>query len=665
MKPIPNTILRRCAVFAIAGVLQAQGLTASAEDTGPAIDFNRDIRPLLSDKCFYCHGPDSGHRQADLRLDMEADAKDYVIVEGMPEDSEFYSRIISEDADLRMPPVSSGKELDDQAIQLLRLWIAQGAKYDAFWAYVPPKRHVVPKVNNGEWPANWIDQFILSRLDAEGISPSADADRVTLIRRLSFDLTGLPPTPAEVKSFIADSDEGAYERVVDRLLASPRYGERMAMYWLDLVRYADTVGYHGDQDHSISPYRDYVINAFNDNLPLDQFTREQLAGDLLPDASIDQKIATGYNRLLQTSHEGGVQPQEYLTIYAADRVRNVSSVWMGATMGCCQCHDHKFDPYTMADFYSMVAFFADIDEAKHFSKGTNALPTARPPEISVLTKNQRQEIAELERRRADIQKNDGRDDGEEREEELKQIDLQVQQIQKTARRTMITVSVEPRTIRVLPRGNWLDDSGPVVEPAIPAFMGQLGVSDRRATRADLADWLTDVETGVGGLTARVFANRFWYLLLGVGISRSLDDLGGQGEPPLHPELLDNLAVEFHESGWNVKHLMKTIVMSRVYRQSSMGSAELRARDPYNRLYARQSRFRLPAEMIRDSELAIAGLLVEETGGAEREALPTRRLLSTSQLPSAQVQSPHRQSPMAAGRIRALAAAIPAPDVKGT
>jgi hypothetical protein len=613
MKLIPD-ILRLCALLVAAGALQTHGLTASEEDTSPSIDFNRDIRPLLSDKCFYCHGPDSAHRQADLRLDLEAEAKDYAIVEGMPEESEFYSRITSDDADSRMPPVSSGKELDDEAIQLLRRWIEQGAEYDAFWAYVPPKRHPVPKANDTEWPANWIDEFVLSRLNAEGLTPSADADRVTLIRRLSFDLTGLSPTPEEVKGFVADVDEDAYESVVDRLLASPRYGERMAMYWLDLVRYADTVGYHGDQDHSISPYRDYVINAFNDNLPLDQFTREQLAGDLLPDASIDQKIATGYNRLLQTSHEGGVQPQEYLTIYAADRVRNVSSVWMGATMGCCQCHDHKFDPYTTADFYSMVAFFADIDEARHFSQGTNALPTARPPEISVLTKFQRQEIAELERRKSDIQKNDGRD-SEERERELKEIDQKVQQIQKMARRTMITVAVEPRTIRVLPRGNWLDNSGPVVEPAIPAFMGQLDIGGRRATRADLADWLTDVERGVGGLTARVFANRFWYLLFGVGISRSLDDLGGQGEPPVHPELLDNLAVEFYQSGWNVKHLMKTILMSRAYRQSSMDSPELRARDPYNRLYARQSRFRLPAEMIRDSELAIAGLLVEETGGA--------------------------------------------------
>jgi hypothetical protein len=614
MKRTLHLLARHCAVLVIVGAAQLPGSSAAADDPPRAMDFNRHVRPLLSDKCFFCHGPDSAHRQADLRLDLESAAKEYAIVEGSPAESELMARVTSDDPELRMPPASSGKKLSDQEIQLLRNWIKQGAQYDAFWAYVPPRRHPVPEVHDQGWSAGWIDRFVLARLESEGLVPSADADRVTLIRRLSFDLTGLPPTPEEVAGFVEDADRDAYEKVVDRLLASSRYGERMAMYWLDLVRYADTVGYHGDQDHSISPYRDYVIHAFNDNLPFDQFTQEQLAGDLLPSPTIDQRVATGYNRLLQTSHEGGVQPKEYLTIYAADRVRNVSSVWMGATMGCSQCHDHKFDPYTMKDFYSMVAFFADIDEAGHFSKGSNALPTARPPEISVLTRQQRQEVERLERRKVDLEQNVNLEPAQ-RDKQRKEIDQRLQQIQQTARRTMITLAIEPREIRMLPRGNWLDETGPVVDAAIPEFLGHLDTGGRRATRMDLAEWLTDVPQGVGGLTARVFANRFWYLLFGVGISRSLDDFGGQGEPPVHPQLLDNLAVEFYEKGWDVKQLMKTIVMSRAYRQSSLATVQLRADDPYNRLYARQSRYRLPAEVIRDSSLAIAGLLVEQLGGA--------------------------------------------------
>ena len=296
-----------------------------------------------------------------------------------------------------MPPKDSGKQLAPSQIELLKRWIAEGAAWSLAWAYVPPKRVEPPKIRDDQWPRNWVDRHILARLDREGLKPASEADKVTLVRRLYIDLLGLPPKPEEVAAFVADNRLPAYEELVDRLLASEHFGERMAMYWLDLVRYADTVGYHGDQDQSISPYRDYVIQAFNRNLPFDQFTREQLAGDLLPDSTQLQKIASGYNRVLQTSHEGGVQPKEYLAIYAADRVRNLSSVWMGATVGCAQCHDHKFDPYTTRDFYSLEAFFADIDEAKHFSQGTNALPTRRPPELDLPTDAQRAEIATLER----------------------------------------------------------------------------------------------------------------------------------------------------------------------------------------------------------------------------------------------------------------------------
>jgi hypothetical protein len=538
---------------------------AAAEDD---LSFNRDIRPILSDKCFFCHGPDPEERKADLRLDIEAVAKELAIVPGNPDESEFILRIT--DLDDLMPPEKSGKSLTPDEIALLETWIRQGAPYEAYWAYEPPKKHPTPTVQNQGWSGNWIDRFILARLEAEELEPSAGADKITLARRLYFDLIGLPPTPEQAAAF----DSSSYESVVDELLASERFGERMAIYWLDLVRYASTVGYHGDQDHAASAYREYVIDAFNRNVSFDQFTREQLAGDLLPESTVEQKVASGYNRIHQTSHEGGVQEKEYLTIYAADRVRNVSAVWMGATVGCAQCHDHKFDPYTAKDFYALAAVFADLDENSHLNsarrKGLNfnAVPTARPPEIDL----------------------------------------------PSGQRAMISLSVEPREIRILPRGNWLDDSGEVVEAAVPEFLGAIDSGDARASRLDFANWLCDQEKGTGGLTARVFVNRIWYLFFGVGLSASLDDFGGQGEPPVHPELLDRLAVDFYENGWDIKRLVKSLVMTNSYRQSSLDSPSLRETDPLNRLYARQSRFRLPAEVIRDNALSISGLLRLERDG---------------------------------------------------
>ncbi len=592
-------------LLAVCGPL---ALAAGAAAADRPVDFNRDVRPILSDKCFACHGPDEKQRKADLRLDTQDGAAE-VITPGKPAESEMVRRITAADESERMPPKKSGKALTPAEVALLRRWVAEGAAYKVHWAYVPPTRHPIPEVKDATWPLNWVDRFVLARLEKEGLRPSPEADKVTLVRRLYFDLTGLPPKPEEVDAFVADADPQAYERLVDRLLASERYGERMAVYWLDLVRYADTVGYHGDQDHNASPYRDWVIDAFNRNLPFDRFTREQLAGDLVPDSGVDQKIASCYNRLLQTSHEGGVQPKEYLAIYAADRVRNLSGVWMGATVGCAQCHDHKYDPYTQRDFYSLAAFFADVDEEKHLrGAGTDTVPTKRPPEIPVHTRRERERLAELGARIAELEKQDG----EAAKAELAALTKDRDALKKP-RLVMVTQAVAPRTIRVLPRGNWMDDSGPVVEPAVPAFLGKLAVSGRRANRLDLANWLTDPEHGVGGLTARVFVNRLWYLFFGVGLSKSLDDFGGQGEPPAHPELLDNLAVEF-ASDWDVKRMVKLLVTSRAYRQSSLEPPALRERDPENRLYARQSRFRLAAEFVRDNALSIAGLLVLDVGG---------------------------------------------------
>jgi len=574
-------------------------LPAVAPAAGP-VDYNRDVRPILSDKCFACHGPDEKHRKARLRLDdAKAALESGVLASGKPDESELVARLVHEDGPRRMPPARSGKKLTAAEIDVLKRWVAQGAKYAPAWAYVSPSPREVPKTKHPA--ANWIDDFVFSRLEREGLAPSPEADRRTLLRRLTFDLTGLPPTPAEVDAFVQDDAPDAYEKRVDRLLASEHYGERMAIYWLDLVRYADTVGYHGDQDHHASPYRDYVIDAFNLNLPFDRFTREQLAGDLLPNPTVDQKIATCYNRLLQTSHEGGVQAKEYLAIYAADRVRNLSAVWMGATVGCAQCHDHKFDPYTAKDHYALAAFFADVDEEKHLrGGGSDTVPTKRPPEMPVHSRRERERLAALEAKIAAASTPDL----------VKERDA----LKKATRLVMVTQALAtPRTMRLLPRGNWNDDTGPVVEPAVPAFLGKIE-KEGRATRLDLANWLVDAKAGVGGLTARVFVNRVWYLFFGAGLSRSLEDFGGQGEPPTHPELLDQLAVEFVAGGWDVKRLVKSIVMSRTYRQSSVASDALLERDPENRLLARQGRWRLPAEAIRDGALFASGLLVLDVGG---------------------------------------------------
>ena len=329
------------------------------------LQFDRDIRPILSDKCYACHGPDPAVRQANLRLDTKEGAfsapSGYpIIVPGEPENSELVLRITHENIDQRMPPQISNRQPTQEQIDTLIQWIAEGAEWEEHWVYNLPKRVEPPTVGDTAWVRNPIDAFILGRLAAEGLTPSAEADKRTLIRRLSFDLTGLLPTPTEVEHFLRDETPDAYESLVNTFLSEPQYGERMAMYWLDLVRYADTSGYHSDENVSVWPYRDYVIQAFNDNMPFDQFTVENLAGDLLPNPTPVQKVAAGYNRLNQTTAEGGAQAKEYLSIYAADRVRTTASVWLGATLGCAQCHDHKFDPYTAKDFYSFAAFFADV-----------------------------------------------------------------------------------------------------------------------------------------------------------------------------------------------------------------------------------------------------------------------------------------------------------------
>jgi hypothetical protein len=676
-------ILSRRVAFRIAAAVLlfvvGFGATSAAE---PKVSFTRQIKPILAAKCFACHGPDEGERQAELRLDIRDEAVPGVIKPGDAEHSEVIVRLTTDEVDMRMPPSDSKKSpLSADEVALIHRWIDEGAEYDAHWSYVKPTRPAVPAVRQTEWPVNPIDHFILARLEAKGLAPSPEADKRTLLRRLSFDVLGLPPTPKDLAEFEADDSPKAYARVVDRLITSKHFGERMAMYWLDMVRYADTGGYHSDNHRDVWAYRDYVIKAFNDNKPFDQFTIEQLAGDLLPNANDEQRIASGFNRLLQTTEEGGAQPKEYTAKYAADRVRNTSVIWLASTMGCSECHSHKFDPFTHQDFYSFAAFFADVSEKAVGRQDQTKLPT---PEQAAQLKELDAELAaaraayevdlpELTAARetwiaantAEPSKGLAKDvvealkatpdkrtkkqaellDAEFRKHapELADARAQVARLEKERAKldgeilsTLVSTSVAPRTVRVLPRGNWLDDSGEVVQPAIPEFLqtsfesaegGAVGNAlrgvpgaanealsdhlDGRLTRLDLARWIASPDNP---LTARVFVNRLWKLTFGRGIARSLEDFGSQGELPTHPELLDWLASEFVESGWDVKHMLKLMLMSRAYRQSSAPGDGSLAVDPNNDFFSRQNRFRLDAEFVRDNALAVSGLLVPKIGG---------------------------------------------------
>jgi hypothetical protein len=641
--------------------LSSTGPLVAANPHEQPVQFNRDIRPILSDNCFACHGPDKNQRKAELRLDTErgafADRGGYqVLVPGKPEQSELYRRITSTDESLRMPKPKFGKELSKRQVELIRLWIAQGARWQKHWSLIAPNRADLPAASDRAWPVNAIDRFILARLEQEGLKPSPQAERRDLIRRLSFDLLGLPPKPEEVDAFLADKSPEAYEKLVDRLLASEHFGERMAMYWLDQVRYADTGGYHSDNHRDVYLYRDYVIGAFNKNMPFDRFTTEQLAGDLLPAATRAQRIASGYNRLLMTTEEGGAQAKEYMAKYAADRVRNISSVWLATTLGCAECHDHKFDPYLSKDFYSLAAFFADIKEIPVGRQEQTPLPSPEQAaqlqrldaQIAAVRQSFDKQDPELDRAEAKWEESLRLDEIRKKpkniveilladparrtpqqkqaiaafyrgiapqleplRKQLAELQRQREQLNKTIPTSLVSISVPPRVMRILPRGNWLDDSGAMVSPAVPAALGSLSGNDRRATRLDLAQWLVRPENP---LMARVFVNRLWKLMFGQGIVKSLEDFGAQGAAPTHPELLDWLAVEFRESGWNVKHMLKLIALSATYRQSSALSEALRQRDPYNYLLARQARFRLDAEMVRDNALAVSGLLAQEIGG---------------------------------------------------
>ena len=873
-------------------------LACGARAAAP-LGYNRDVRPILSDNCFKCHGPDQGHRKAKLRLDLRADAlAKEAFVPGQPDESELVKRLFTTNEDDVMPPLDSHRKLTAAQKEVLKRWVAEGAVYEPHWSFIAPQRPAVPKVSksvtsksvisnqSGRAPKtdslitlpNPIDSFILAPLAAKNIRPSPEADRATLLRRVSLDLTGLPPTPEEFAGFVKDKSANAYEKQVDRLLASPHFGERMAVPWLDIVRFADTVGYHGDQNVNVFPYRDYVINSFNANKPFDQFTIEQLAGDLLPNNTVEQRVATGFNRLNMMTREGGAQPKEYLAKYGADRARTVGMAWMGLTVGCAECHDHKFDPFTAKDFYSLKAFFADVrqwgvysdykytpnpdlkgwnndypfppeevvespylkrrieklhgqiqdlanataktaDKAQRaaWEKSTKAVlakspdgwlvPSAFPLVTNVMVVTNKVKLTNLVAategqpaaanittqatvktnstlatnfitqadgallfgtkadghpiplrleagsvaalrleliphakhsntifrgkttsatlqlsatlRRAGEKKETklafyhadadhkepryangfeiigikdgwkvGRDHGKERLAgvwlldppvtvsegdtltvslktnvigclrvsvspfateifnpqssiawlagrvadtnafaEYKKLAREIQECRGGKSPTVVTVAWPPDLTRVLPRGNWQSDAGEIVEPQPPHFLPQSKPDGtNRLTRLDLAGWLVARENP---LTARVAVNRFWKQFFGAALAGPVDDLGLQGEPPSHPELLDWLAVEFMnpsgavqsprskvqgQKAWDVKHLVRLLVTSATYKQSSNLRRELRDLDPNNRWLASQNPRRLEAEFVRDNALKISGLLNEEIGG---------------------------------------------------
>jgi len=592
-------------------------------------NFNRDVRPILSDKCFHCHGPSEEDRQGELRLDTaEGDEGAYrtidelaAIVPGSTEDSSLWNRITSAEDDKVMPPSDSSKQpLTTSEKDIFKRWIEAGAEYADFWAFVPPKSPTLPELDGRQWSDQPIDRFVLRRLNEEGLTPNSKADRRTLIRRLCFDLTGLPPTREEIQSFLADDSPGSYERLVDRLLAKPQYGEHMTKYWLDLVRFADTNGIHHDHYREMTPYRDWVIRAFNENLPYNQFVKYQLAGDLLPEPTRDQLIASGFNRLHLIIDRGTALPEESFARNVIDRVTAVSTAFLGLTVQCAICHDHKYDPITTRDFYQLYAFFNNFDGESETGgrKGNDFERGLQPPYISLASEEQQTKLDELNRHveevKTQIQQLEQQEDKTDEEvkkksnEELKQLLEKAQDEQKKFEVTLPAAMVmkeraEIRPTHIMIRGAY-DNLGEVVERDTPAFLPPLK-KDSAKNRLDLAEWFVSEKHP---LTARVAVNRFWQQLFMVGIVKTSEDFGAQGDWPSHPELLDYLTVSFVESGWDVKSLMRQIVMSETYQQASESTPDQFKSDPENRLLARGSRFRIDSEMLRDQILATSGLL---------------------------------------------------------
>ena len=587
-------------------------LAAPQEDAEAPVQFTRDIRPILSNNCYVCHGPDDQTRAQGLRLDVAEDAFEYgAIIPGNAAESPLIQRVTAASADDRMPPADTNKELTEEQIALLHRWIDEGAEYERHWSFTAPEEPELPEVANEAWARNGIDRFVLARLEAEDMEPAPEADRRALIRRVSLDLTGLPPDPERVEAFVNDEAPDAYERLVDELLDSPHYGERWARPWLDIARYADTQGYEKDHPRTIWRYRDWVIDALNADMPFDQFTIEQLAGDLLPDPTIDQLLATAFHRNTMTNTEGGTDAEEFRVAAVVDRVNTTGTAWMGLTVSCAQCHTHKYDPITHADYYSLYDFFNQTaDEDRDDERPTLVTPTpaqqAKAEELE----------AERERLRAWLAGEaewPQEEDAESLEERAAALDEEIEAFEASLPTTPVMEELpeeERRDTHILIRGEF-QNYGDQVTADIPDIFGEMS-EDYPRNRLGLAKWLVD---GDNPLTARVQVNRYWYTLFGRGIVPTVEDFGLQGDLPSHPELLDWLALQFsNELEWSMKELCRLIVTSATYRQSSRATPELLEADPQNELLARGPRFRLEAEQVRDQALAVSGLLNDELAG---------------------------------------------------
>lgn len=664
MKPGLSMSLLFLIYFAACSSPLPEEVAAAYEQLPERVDFNFHVRPILSDNCFACHGPDEKARKADLRLDEEEAAfaalkkgEGYALVAGRPFQSESVRRMLSVVPELIMPPPESNLQLSPLQQATIIKWLEQGGEWKPHWSFIPPEKTELPDVQRSELLQNPIDHFVLSRLEREGLSFSERAEKETLIRRVTLDLNGLPPSLAEIDAFIKDDSHQAFERVVDRLLASPKFGERWAWDWLDAARYADTNGFQGDPERKMWPWRDWVIRAFNQNMPYDQFTVEQLAGDLLSDATTDQVLATAFNRNHMYNGEGGRIPEETRVENVFDRVETTGAVWLGLTFNCSRCHDHKFDPISQQEYYQFYDYFNQISEDG--MNGGGQIPPVldlSPPEDRNKIKELEVFIEELAERVEDYETGlfpretgpasesaaaadldgdqvyalsypvikrssywlgllfghfDSRDP--EYADLLSQLRSAINRKNQQARQNLQVMVMdqlpEPRPTFVLERGSY-DQTREQVHMNVPEVLPPLA-EERTFNRLELAQWLVREDNP---LMARVTVNRFWQAFFGRGIVPTPEDFGVQGDKPSHPELLDWLAVEFRESGWDIKALCKLIVMSATYQQSSKVSPELLEIDPENKLLGRGARYRLPSWMLRDQALYLSGLLQDTIGG---------------------------------------------------
>jgi len=554
------------------------------------VSYNYDVRPILSDKCFNCHGPDAQKREAGLRLDIASEAykalqehpQKHALVPGNPEASELFARITTTDTSLLMPKVSSKlPRLSEHEVAILKKWIAQGAKYEPHWAFVLPQKAALPAVNEKSWPVNEIDYFVLSKMERQGLSPNETADKERLLKRVCMDLTGILPTPEQTAAFVNDASANAYEKQVDRLLQLPQFGEKMAIGWMDLARFADSHGFQDDSYRSQWPWRDWVIDAFNRNMRYDTFITWQLAGDLLPNATKEQQLASGFNRNHKITEEGGVIDEEYRVQYVTDRTNTFGRAMLAMTVECAKCHDHKYDPFSQKNYYQLYAFFNNVKEV-----GLEA--TVGGPET--YAKNPRMTITneEVQKTLRFINKKD-----------TGKLEVSVMADRDTTRKTFLLI-----------RGNY-DTPGEEVRPATPPVVLPFDSTRWKTNRLGLAQWMFDEKNP---LTARVFVNRIWQEFFGRGIVKTASDFGMQGDLPSNPPLLDWLAADFQQHGWDMKRLIRQLVLSATYRQSGKISTEKLKKDPLNIYLSYAPRARFSAELVRDILLSSSGLLNTEIGG---------------------------------------------------